>query len=869
MDGLKKAFAALLAAVSLAASTASAQTAAVDIRGVVTDSSDGEPVAGAVVKFIDAEGKILRYAVADRAGVFTLRQIAPQAGRKVQVSMLGYASREIAPSNGDEQMRIALDPAATPIREVVVKAPRLSMQGDTITYNARSFTDVGDKSLADILKRMPGIEVSKSGQVKYQGEAINKLYIDGVDMLGDRYGLATENISPRDVKSVDVMENHQPKKVLRDIEFSDKAALNIRMDARVRNRWTGSADVGAGFSPALWSGSLFAMCMAKSYSVMQTVKSDDTGAYLGAQTAVLGLSGGSDYSLPRYVGVGTSAAPIDRARTRFNTSHLYNGASTVRLSEDYNLHLRASYLYDRLTSEDSSRTTYFVGGEEFSVTEASSAADVSRTLAVEARLTANTERFFLNDVLSADVAWREAWRATDGTFSNIQRADTPSQQVKNELELIRRFGRRTLTVRSVNQYLRSPQSLEVERDGGASNQRVDAQAFRSTASVSFGWRFGRFNMSLAGGFSQLVRRLESALEGVDEPIGQSTNDIRVSVSKIELAPSLNYNAGKLNASLRMPLAYGIYSIRDRIDTATPRHIDDPVVSPSFSLRYAVSPMLSLSGSASYTISPVDEAAIHSGVVMRDYRYVARGYCIADNNRSASFGVRAEYKNPLSSLFVNLNAGYASSLLRAASSRDFAGDYIVTSAVRADHKTSTRYLRGGVSKGIDVARGKVGVDFEWTSAESGTVQDGEWDPYVSRRIAVGPMFDLRIAKWWTAEYRLAYRVSKLEVGATGATSSVDDLNHSITTVLQPLKGLRFEFSAEHYRNLVAVGNHKNMALLDASASYSFKNGWEVSVSARNLLDERRYSYSLFDGLSSSSASWRIRPRNVLFRLYVKF
>ncbi len=113
--------------------------------------------------------------------------------------------------------------------------------------------------------------------MKYQGEAINKLYIDGVDMLGDRYGLATENISPRDVKSVDVMENHQPKKVLRDIEFSDKAALNIRMDARVRNRWTGSAEVGAGFSPVLWSGSLFAMCMAKSYSVMQTVKSDNTG----------------------------------------------------------------------------------------------------------------------------------------------------------------------------------------------------------------------------------------------------------------------------------------------------------------------------------------------------------------------------------------------------------------------------------------------------------------------------------------------------------------------------------------------------------------------------------------------------------------
>ncbi len=153
-----------------------------------------------------------------------------------------------------------------------------------------------------------------------------------------------------------------------------------------------------------------------------------------------------------------------------------------------------------------------MGGEEFSVTDASSAADASRMLAVEARLTANTEKFFLNDVLSADVAWREAWRATDGTFSNIQRADTPSRQVKNELELIRRFGRRTLTVRSATQYLRSPQSLAVERDGGAANQRSTRRRFGRTSRHRSGGGSGVSNLSLAGGLSQLVRRLESALE---------------------------------------------------------------------------------------------------------------------------------------------------------------------------------------------------------------------------------------------------------------------------------------------------------------------------------------------------------------------
>ena len=113
------------------------------------------------------------------------------------------------------------------------------------------------------------------------------------------------------------------------------------------------------------------------------------------------------------------------------------------------------------------------------------------------------------------------------------------------------------------------------------------------------------------------------------------------------------------------------------------------------------------------------------------------------------------------------------------------------------------------------------------------------------------------------------MSKLKVGTTGAKNSVDDMNQSLTTVLQPVKGLRFELSAEHYRNRVAADSRKNMALLDAKAAYSFSNGWELSVSARNLLDVREYSYSLFDGLSASQASWRIRPRNVLLGLYVKF
>ena len=56
--------------------------------------------------------------------------------------------------------------------------------------------------MADVLRRLPGVEVAENGSIKYNGEPINKFYIDGSDFVNDRYGVATNNISPDDVSSV-------------------------------------------------------------------------------------------------------------------------------------------------------------------------------------------------------------------------------------------------------------------------------------------------------------------------------------------------------------------------------------------------------------------------------------------------------------------------------------------------------------------------------------------------------------------------------------------------------------------------------------------------------------------------------------------
>ena len=199
---------------------------------------------------------------------------------------MGYRRQSIPADAG--RMLVLLTPEATGIREVTIRAPRLSFRGDTVSYNVSRFTEAQDRSIADVLRKMPGIEVAKSGEIRYNGQPINNFYIEGLDMLDGRYGQATNNIAPQDVASVEVMENHQPIKALKDIVFSDRAAINLRLKPHAKARWTGTLRGSGGWSPALWNGALFAMRIGARGSRWSTSKPTTRGKTLGRDRTAFG-----------------------------------------------------------------------------------------------------------------------------------------------------------------------------------------------------------------------------------------------------------------------------------------------------------------------------------------------------------------------------------------------------------------------------------------------------------------------------------------------------------------------------------------------------------------------------------------------------
>ena len=297
--------------------------AQVNVTGRVVEEATNEPLTGASVILRNAEGKIKKYGTTKANGEFEISTPTIK-GFTLDVSMMGFAKQTVKLDSVQLPMTIVMEHSSTMLKEVAVKADRIREQGDTITYNVGSFAQAQDRSIGDVLKRMPGIDVSKSGKIQYQGEDINKFYIEGSDLLGGKYGIATNGINHDDVGAVEVMENHQPMQVLSGISFSDKAAINLKLKNKAKATWSVHGDAGAGYAwqpeGAVWDGELFAMAVMAGFQNITTLKTNNIGEDLSSNSTDF-FASRRETGLSRYVGVSLPGVPsLSSKRTLFNRS---------------------------------------------------------------------------------------------------------------------------------------------------------------------------------------------------------------------------------------------------------------------------------------------------------------------------------------------------------------------------------------------------------------------------------------------------------------------------------------------------------------------------------------------------------------------
>ena len=197
---------------------------------------------------------ITNFTLTDTAGVARIQKVT-RGTYMLTVEMLGYKtySKEHYFSFSWERDSIDLGTVFLAENAEVLDAAHVSAIGnpievkqDTIIFNASSFLIGENQMLEDLLKRMPGMEVSKDGTVKYNGESIQKITVGGKTFFFDDPKMALKNLPAKVVDKVKVIDKVSDSEQFTGVATEREKVMDLEFKQEFQKGWFGNATVGAG-----------------------------------------------------------------------------------------------------------------------------------------------------------------------------------------------------------------------------------------------------------------------------------------------------------------------------------------------------------------------------------------------------------------------------------------------------------------------------------------------------------------------------------------------------------------------------------------------------------------------------------------------
>lgn len=161
------------------------------ISGQITDRDTKEAIEQVTVQLLKSDSTYVAGAISNENGLFHVT--APANGKYLlKISSVGYKStvkRIQISDNKDLAMgKIVLGAEAIMLKGAVVTAmaQKVTLKEDTFVYNSSAYRTPEGSVVEELVKRLPGAEVSDDGTIKINGKEVKKILVDGKEfMTGD------------------------------------------------------------------------------------------------------------------------------------------------------------------------------------------------------------------------------------------------------------------------------------------------------------------------------------------------------------------------------------------------------------------------------------------------------------------------------------------------------------------------------------------------------------------------------------------------------------------------------------------------------------------------------------------------------------
>lgn len=850
---------------------ASSESLAAPVTGLVRDKKTKEAVAGAfVLVFSDKTQKGFVYSDAD--GCFSVPVQEGVSVNILKVSMMGYAPATIYLEGRTSDIIVELEEQTMQLQASSVRSGPIRHVGDTLSFYAQAFSDGTEKVLGELLGKIPGISVNSSGTIMHDGEAINRFYVEGMDLMGRKYGVVTNNLKASDIARVDVYLNHQPIRALEDISYSDRSAVNIVLKESSKGSWFFTGDALMGFPTfSLFDSKAMISRFSKNSQDLYLAKGNNLGIDIvrelmdqpgtGDVKVIVLKEGSMDNQFETVLSPSFSSLPIPREYWYDNTSGIatFNHLSKIGEFSRFRLSFNAAserYKESALSSE----LIKFEDGTSITIDDHRKLDDRNWYINAKGEFEENSSSRYMMESLSFSGQIRGESSSGEGYKEFNEKYDLPSMKVENRLHLTQRQGKHAIDILSTSSYIRNNHSATYDVGGKTYRQEYGQNDILSEHSVSLELKQGihSFKANFLIGLDYIGRRSDLIGSSIDEPL-------KADLSLVSFRPGVTISdaisLGKVTFTAGLPLSLHYLHVEDR------KNLSYLEMSPYLSAQYRISSALEAKGRISYDLSHSSMENLLDAVVMRNYRFLSRPDSISRHD-----GIRAnaslKYSDPVKMFFMGASAAYSRSVNEKTASNYYTEEFSLSKYLPLPTVTSMFMANYGLRKYFGGAN-KLMLEgicgFDRMSMEE-YLQSAKID-YTTSRSTIGLVIRSTPLRWFSLNIKTEYTKQITESSASSVKSYM--LTGEGSLRISPLKRLDLDLDGYVRREQIPGVSVYNRPLLKGTVSWKLSKGSIVYIQCRNILDINHYSRETISSYRIISSINKLRGRQYLAGIRMSF
>jgi hypothetical protein len=849
------------------------------VDGFVRDSSLRTPLGRVSVMLGDKDGKgVTGYGITDANGYFRLDFSLPDDTLSISVSALGHQSQKRLIGNRSQKLDFRLSEKAVELKEVVVKASSIVQKGDTTVYMVDAFTTPKDRVIGDVLRNMPGIEISAAGAISYKGNPISQFNIEGLDLLGGKYRIATDNIPSDAVQSVEMIENFEPIKALRGLDKSDRTAINLKLKKDRKVHPFGRLSVGAGgFEDFLRDVNAFVMNVSPGSQTIATFKINNSGKDLRSElteftagSSVLGVKPAPQAPLK---GDQAGSPPTRKERSLFNDTYVLTINSLKKITENKQLKINASYEHDKTVQRVEQESSYFLQDSILFVHETKKSVQKTDVMEMSVQYKNNADKSYVNNTLKGKMNFVES--QTDVFHNNniLEKYKMPDYLLENNLQYTIRKNAKTFTLKSYTRYASSPQKSGIFQDTVTQPtiQLASRSGFYTKNETSLSHYAGRSSFGLKINAEGSLENLQSQLKS-EKYVDSLENNLSFDFIKLELTPVYGYVKRNYYISFHAPVVYQTIFVHDRIYTDK-KNINLFYLNPLLRFGYQFNPFLKGTlTTGNTTLYGADALDYTKSYMALNYRNINKTYSgVVRKSNQQNYSALVNYNNILKFFDSNVSVSYSSTLLNEIKDIRFenGGDLLVSSNQNINVRNENWRYQAYAAKYISRLKGRIALTASYALSSSKKMQQSVLFPVNNELFSLNPELSFKINRMFDVAYKYNFSENRQTVKmiAKDKKTSYHNSLHSLTVYYFILGNLSINISTEYLQNHISENKYKTLLFADMGLNYRTKK-MEFILLWNNLFNQDKYVYTV-QSFDTYTYSYALRPSNVMAKVVFNY